>query len=117
MVNDLNGVGLRISASGEKPAEAAGPLLANILDQAKGQGRAGRRLAASWQHVRVCAPDNDLTDRKRTSFIRSQFEDDADNRRWAERKLDPECFDLEAANRAITRVLRLSRDDYRARRL
>ena len=84
-----NGIGLRISASGENPAEAAGPLLANILDQAKGQGRAGRRLAASWQHVRVCAPDNDLTDTKRTSFIRSQFEDHADNRRWAGRKLDP----------------------------
>ena len=36
-------------------------------------------------------------------------------RRWAGRKFDPEKFDLEATNKAITKAMRTSRGDYRFR--
>ena len=36
-------------------------------------------------------------------------------RRWAGRKFDPERFDLEATNKAITKAMRASRGDYRFR--
>lgn len=44
-----------------------------------------------------------------------EHEEHADNRRWAGRKFDPERFDIDDANRAIARALRLSRGGYRGR--
>ena len=38
-----------------------------------------------------------------------------DMRRWAGRKFDPERFDLDATNKAITRAIRRSRGNYRFR--
>lgn len=38
-------------------------------------------------------------------------------RRWAGRKFDPEHFHLDATNKAITRALRISKGDYRFRRI
>ncbi|WP_180275738.1 plasmid pRiA4b ORF-3 family protein [Sphingobium baderi] len=43
-------------------------------------------------------------------------DDHKDMRRWAGRKFDPEFFDLDATNKAIARVLRTSKGDYRLRR-
>jgi len=36
-------------------------------------------------------------------------------RRWAGRKFDPECFDLEATNKAIAKALRIARGGFRFR--
>ena len=36
-------------------------------------------------------------------------------RRWAGRKFDPECFDLEATDKAISKALRVARGGYRFR--
>lgn len=69
---------------------------------------------------RSCPPEDVGRDSGYEAFLEAwrdpDHEEHADNRRWAGRKFDPERFDLEAANRAITRTLRLSRGDYRARR-
>lgn len=50
------------------------------------------------------------------AWINPDHEDHKANRRWAGRKFDPERFDLEATNKAITGAMRLSKGDYRRRR-
>lgn len=44
-----------------------------------------------------------------------EHEDHADNKRWVGRKFDPERFDLEATNKAITKALRACKGGYRFR--
>lgn len=70
---------------------------------------------------RSCPPEDVGGDSGYEAFLEAWLDPDhgehADNRRWAGRKFDPERFDLEATNRANARALRVSRGDYRARRL
>ena len=51
------------------------------------------------------------------AWLDPDHEEHVDNLRWAGRKFDPERFDVEAADRAIRRALRLSRGNYRARQI
>jgi hypothetical protein len=66
---------------------------------------------------RACPPEDVGGDAGYEAFLEAWLDPDheehAANRRWAGRKFDPERFDLEAANRAIVRALKLSRGGYR----
>lgn len=66
---------------------------------------------------RACPPEDVGGDIGYEAFLEAwrdpAYEEHAANRRWAGRKFDPERFDLEAANRAIVRALKLSRGGYR----
>jgi hypothetical protein len=71
--------------------------------------------------LRSCPPEDVGGDTGYEAFLEAwrdpDHEDHADYRRWAGRKFDPERFDLEAMNRAISRALRLSRGNYPAREI